>query len=481
MISERRELFERTPVLKAILKVSLPSIFSQIIIVLYNMADTLYIGLSESDVMLTAVSICAPIFTILTAISNLFGIGASSLMARFLGKHDHANAKKTTAFAFWGCLTSTIIYCLLVLALMRPLINVIGGSHPEVFEHARKYLITTVVCGGLFTTLSSFFAHLIRAEGKSLEATMGLMLGGLLNIALDPFFMFVVFPRGEEVFAAGFASALSNVISLAYYVIILGRTKKDKRIVTITPSKAMFDKDIMRQVLLIGTPACLMTLCENISFAVLDGLMYSYGTAAQAGLGVSKKVNMLAHSMVRGMAQGVLPLIAYNYGSGKRKRMKKIVYTSTSMSLLMACICTLINCLCAKTLISFFIRTGGESVEFGATFLMILSIGAPFSAVAYSVISFFQAVNKPFRSTLLALMRKGILDIPLMFILNVAIATKGNGLVYATPIADIACCLVAIGLFTYYLHYHSHDREVEHVQDVAMLDDESGEAQQSAE
>lgn len=461
MISARRELFENTPVLKAILKVALPSILGQIIIVFYNMADTFYIGLTQSDEMLTAVSICAPIFMILSAISNLFGIGGASVMARFLGRHDHDNAKKATSLAVWGCLISTIIYSLLILLLIRPLIYGVGGSDPEVFKHAKGYLISTVVCGGIFTTMSTLFAHLIRAEGKSFQATFGLMLGGLLNVALDPLFMFLIFPKGNEVLAAGVASALSNVISFIYYIIIHLKTPKEKRIIKFTPKKAMLEKEIVSKVLLIGTPACLMTLCENISFAILDGLMFVNGLAAQAGLGVAKKVNMLAHSMVRGMSQGVLPLIAYNYGSGKRQRMKKIVFTSTTMSFILASICTLFSCLLSQQLISIFIKTSGDSIVYGAKFLMILSLGAPFSAIAYSVISFFQAVNKPFRSTLLALLRKGILDIPLMFILQNLI--KVNGIVIATPIADVACCLIAIILFLYYLRYHSNDRDVKMV------------------
>lgn len=463
---ERRELFERTPVLKAIMKVALPSIICQIIIVFYNVADTLYIGLTGSDEKLTAVSICAPIFMILTAISNLFGIGGSSLMARFLGKHDHKNAKATTSFAFWGCVSVTILYCLGVLILINPLLNLIGGSNELVHGYAKGYILSTVVIGGLFATISSLFSHLIRAEGKSLESTTGLMLGGLLNIALDPLFMFLIFNPGQEVLAAGVASALSSVISLIYYLIILTKDSQNK-IVSVKINKDILDKNIIKQVLFIGAPACLMTLCENISFAVLDGLMFYNGTSAQAGLGVAKKVNMLAHSMVRGMAQGVLPLIAYNYGSGKRQRMRKIVYTSTSISLILASLCMLCSFLFAKPLINIFIKNGGDSITYGATFLKILTLGAPFSAVAYSVISFFQAVGHPFRSTLLALLRKGILDIPLMFILVNII--KVNGIVYATPIADIACCIVAIVFFTYYLHYHSDDRVVEMVEDGELI------------
>ena len=207
-----------------------------------------------------------------------------------------------------------------------------------------------------------------------------------------------------------------------------------------------------------------MTLCENISYMVLDFLIGSFAAeetirrAALAGVSAAKKVNMFAHSIARGMTQGVLPLIGYNKSSGKRQRMKKIVFTSMGITTGVAVICMLINIFLAQPLSSIFLHEQ-TALEFSGLYLIIFSIGAPFSAVAYSVISFFQAVGKAWRSLILALLRKGILDIPLMFIIPLIYNNgKGTGIVMATPIADIICCIVAVILFAYYLKKHGKDK-----------------------
>lgn len=157
---------------------------------------------------------------------------------------------------------------------------------------------------------------------------------------------------------------------------------------------------------------------------------------------------MLAHCMVRGMAQGVLPLIAYNYAAGDYKRMRSAVLTSTAISACLAGLCTAINLCFAHELISVFIR-GGESMAYGMKFLRILCIGAPFSACAYAFISFFQATGHGMHSLVLALLRKGILDIPLMFILKGVFPVYG--IVWATPAADIICCIAATVTFAVFM------------------------------
>lgn len=153
------------------------------------------------------------------------------------------------------------------------------------------------------------------------------------------------------------------------------------------------------------------------------------------------------------MAQGVLPLIGYNYASGNYRRMKKTVMISTALSVGMASICMVVSLIFSNELIGFFIpQQGSQSHEYGEAFLRIMCIGAPFSACAYAVISFFQATGKGIRSLILALLRKGILDIPLMFILNGTFPVYG--IVWATPIADMVCCGVAIILFVLFLSKH---------------------------
>lgn len=455
MKEKEKELFEERPVLGSVLTLAIPSVIGQLILVIYNMADTFFVGLAKQDPLLAAVTVCMPAFMFLSAISNLFGVGGSSVMGRAMGKGDWKRAKSAFSFAIWGCLLVSILYCLFAFFASDFFIDLLGGGDVAVHESAKIYLLIAVVACGVPTSINTLFSHLIRAEGYSLHASLGIVIGGLLNMALDPLFMFVIM-KDNVIAGAALATGLSNVIALAYYIVIFLVLRK-KLFFSMKIGKRLFENRLALDVLKIGMPACLMTLCENISYAILDNLMQGVSLSAQAGVGVAKKVNMFAHSFVRGMAQGVLPLIAYNKASGNRKRMKSVVYTSGAISLGIATIAMVISLVFAKPLIQIFISSEtSESLGYGIAFLRIFCIGAPFSAIAYSIISFFQAVGCAYRSLLLALLRKGIVDIPLMFILQGVIPTYG--IVAATPIADAICCVVALVLFGVYLKKHGQNK-----------------------
>ena len=457
---QEKYLFEKSPVVKAIISLALPSVAGQIILVLYNMADTYFVGLTKSDAMITAVTVCMPAFMFLSAISNLFGVGGASVISRMLGSGRRDDAQRAAAFAIWGCIGLTAVYSLGVLIFLNGFVNLLGGSAASVHEYSCQYMIAAVVIGGLPTAMNTLLSHLIRAEGKSLQASLGIMIGGILNVGLDPLFMFVILKPGQEVLGAALATMLSNCGALIYFVILILANRK-KMVLSVKPEKAMFAKRIPLDVISIGIPACLMTLCENISYAILDSLMAANGIAAQAGIGVAKKVNMLAHCVVRGMAQGVLPLIGYNFASGNRKRMKRTVYISAAMSITVSILCMTVSLIFPGELINIFLEGGSDSHIYGAAFLRILCIGAPFSAWAYTVISFFQATGHMTKSLILALLRKGILDIPLMFALNAVFPMYG--IVCATPAADIICCITAAVLFALFIRKHGHDDVAESV------------------
>ena len=449
----RKALFETLPVWQAILKLALPSVAGQIILVIYNMADAFFVGLTGSDEKIAAVTLCMPAFLVLSALANLFGVGGASMIARALGDGRHSLARHTAAFSLAGCAACSVLYGLLVWLLGGSFIRLLGGADPAVLGLAQDYLFYTVVLGGAATALNTLFSHLLRAEGRSLQASLGIALGGVLNIGLDPLLMFRLLPAGQETRGAAIATMLSNLISLLYYgaVLFLGRKHSD---LSFRPCRAMLEDDIPRGVLSAGLPACLMTLLENLSFAVLEHLMSLQGTAVQAGVGVAKKVNMLAHCMVRGMAQGVLPLIGYTYASGDHQRMKKTVSLSMGISVGLAALCTIVCLLWSRPLIGLFIRHGSDSVRYGADFLRILCLGAPFSACAYTCISFFQATGKGMRSFFLAVFRKGVLDIPLMFLLRTV--SPVYGMVWATPVTDGVCCVLSLVLFAVFLRAHTN-------------------------
>ena len=447
MSTSKLDLFEKVSVLKAIIKLAVPTVICQIILVIYNMADTFFIGMTGNDEMLTAVTVCMPAFMFLSAVANLFGVGGSCVISRALGKKDLNRASSASVFSFWGCFFTTLLYSLLAWTFSDLFIDLLGGGDLTVHAYAKQYLLITVIIGGEFTAMNALLAHLIRAEGRSLHASAGVVLGGILNIILDPIFMFMLFEPGYETLGAAVATTLSNAIALGYYVIVLIKNGQNS-VLSFKPSKEALMHGIPGDILSTGLPACLMTLFENISYAILDNLMSGFGTICQAGLGVAKKINMLAHCIVRGISQSVLPLIAYNYSNRNYQRTKKAITCTAVLSVSMASLCMLASLLFSKPLVGVFIQSGSESLRYGARFLRILCIGAPFSACAYTFISFFQATGESRKSFLLAILRKGIIDIPLMFLLNRVLPYYG--IVSATPIADVLCCIVAVIMYSAY-------------------------------
>lgn len=444
MNKKEKELFENCSVRKAIWRLAFPTVIGQIILVIYNMADLFFVGLSGNDAMMTAVTVCMPAFMFLSAISNLFGVGGASVISRALGKKEEDRVKAASAFAFWGCLTVSLLYSGLVLIGRDFWADLLGGSDAAVHENAVKYLTVTVTIGGSSTAMAGLFSHLIRSEGRSVHASAGIMLGGLLNIALDPLFMFVLLPSGKEALGAAIATALSNGASLIYFIAVQLIIRK-KSLLCYRYSSRVWYNHVPEAVMEAGLPACVMTLFENVSYAVLDKLMSFSGLAMQAGVGVAKKINMLAHCTVRGIAQGALPLIGYSYAAGNWERMRKAVRIAHFAAVGTACACMAVSLAFARQLTGIFIHHASLSLFYGEAFLRILCVGGPFSASAYTRISFFQATGEGKKSFFLALLRKGLVDIPLMLLLSRI--WPAYGIVLATPLADALCCAAANGMY----------------------------------
>ena len=448
MNNKSRVLFEDEPVVSAIWKFALPTIISQVILVIYNMADTFFIGMADSDIKLSAVTLCMPAFMILTAIANLFGVGGAAVISKANGSGHREKAAGASVFAFYGCLITTAVYCTLIGIFLYPAASLLGAVDHAMQPEAASYLLITVVTGGMFASLNALLSHLIRAEGRSFSAGFGIMFGSLLNIALDPLFMFRIMPEGKEVLAVAAATAVSNAAAALYYLILLARISRGGTSLSFRFSLKPLRDGTALEILTTGLPASLMTVMENVSYAVLGRLMAEAGTAYQAGIGVAKKVNMLAHCITRGLSQGVLPLIAYSYAHGSIKRMKKTILYSAFFAAVLSGACMCICLVFGKQLIGIFIRSG-SSLSYGTRFLHILCIGGPFSAFAYSVISFLQAVEDGRDSFLLAMLRKGAVDIPMMFLLYRF--ASAQEVVWATPVTDILCCATAAIIFAHVL------------------------------
>lgn len=439
MKTKEEILFEEAPVSRAVLTLVIPTVISQLITVVYNMADTFFIGQIGDKNQVAAVSLCMPLFVFLTGLANLFGIGGSSLMSRGLGVGDHCRAKQAAVFSIWTAIVVSFLYGI-GLTLAQPLILPAIGADAETYAFCRQYIFWTITIGAVPTVLNQELAHLIRAEGHSAQASFGVALGGVLNIILDPIF---IFPLGLEIAGAAIATMLSNTAATCYFICLLAR-KKHTSDISFHPRYYTWDSHIPREVLLVGLPSCLMNLMGVLSNITINKLMSGYSNAAVAGIGVAKKIDMLSFAIATGMSQGVLPLIGYNYSAKNYRRMKAALKADFLISFAVALVGTVFLFACAGPIVRAFIDDA-ETVRYGQLFQRIICVTGPCISVTMLAITTFQSAGKKLEPAILSLLRKGGLDIPFMFLLNHLAGV--NGIVWATPIADLGAMTVAMILF----------------------------------
>ena len=349
----RTWIFEEAPIAQAVFTMAIPTIITQLINIVYNFADAWYVGRTGSAAMMAALSVSLPVFIIIQALANLFGIGGASAISRALGRGEAARARKIFAFSFFGGFLAAVIYGTTVFFSRPLLIPLIGGSEDS-YPYIYNYMFWTMVVGAVPTLGNALCGHLVRSIGAAKEAGFGLSMGGVLNIILDPLFMFVLLPHGMEVTGAAIATCLSNAIALTYFLVYLYR-HRDNPVFTFSPEDFTLGEGIPGEVFSIGTAAALQTSLAMVSNIFANKLVVEYGSAAVAGMGIAKKVNMIAFNTTMGLTQGVLPLIAYNYGARKYERMQKTIRFTASVALCFTICCTILFRLFARQLITFFL------------------------------------------------------------------------------------------------------------------------------
>ncbi len=432
-------LFCEMPVRRAVLALAIPTVISQIVTVIYNMADTFFIGQLNDPNQVAAATVAMPAFVALTALSNLFGIGGASKISRCLGKKDNETARRTSAFSIWTALVFALFYGIIIF-LVRPWLLPVLGTNTATYEFCSSYVFWTVTIGAIPTVLNTGLAHLIRTEGYAKQAGFGVAFGGVLNIALDPIFIFVL---RMEITGAAMTTMLSNTAATLYFILFLYKIRK-KTVLTLNPKYYSVASGIPGDVVVGGLPSFIMMMLSCLSNSVLNRLVTYYSNEAMAGMGIAKKIDMIAFSVAQGMTQGVLPLVAYNYASGNQKRMSKSIQITLVYTLTIACAATLTLFFFASPITRCFINNA-ETVSYGEAFLKVICFTCPSTAINFTVITVFQATKQKIQPLILSLLRKGSLDIPLMIALNRFIGI--NGIAWATPLADWLALTVSLLLF----------------------------------
>lgn len=438
MDNSKTELFESMPIPKAVITLSVPSVISSLVMVIYSLADTFFVGMMNDPVQNAAVTLAAPLLLAFNAVNNLFGIGSSSMMSRALGRKDYDTVYRSSAFGFYASLICSLLFSLLYGVLQSPIL-VMLGANAETMQATADYLFWTVLLGSAPSILNVVLAYLVRAEGSSLHASIGTMCGCLLNIVLDPIF---ILPWGLNLGAAGAgcATCLSNTVACLYFFVLLF-VKRGKTYVCIKPSMFRPSKQIVKGVCGVGIPASIQNLLNVTGMTILNNFTSAYGSDPVAAMGIAQRVNMVPFQIAMGFSQGIMPLISYNYTSGNIKRMKKTFMFTAKISLGFILAVMLMFMFAAEPIISMFMKN--ESiVAYGAAFQRGFCFALPFLCIDFLALGVFQSCGMGMKSFIFAVVRKIVLEIPALFVLNWLFPLYG--LAYAQFVAELILGTIAV-------------------------------------
>lgn len=436
--ADTTEIFESKPVPSALARMAIPTIVSQLITLIYNIADTWFIGQTNNPYMVAASSLVLTIFLMTAAIANLFGVGGGSLVVRLLGRKDEEEAKKVASLSLVFAAGASLAFSLLCLIFMDPLLRLLGASGNTI-GYARQYLLFVVVIGGLPTVLANTMSAMVRNIGYSREAGFGLGMGGVLNVILDPVFMFVILPDGYEVAGAAIATMLSNVITLVYFVFVYCRLK-GKTVLVLPRRIEKVRRESLSSLFSVGIPAAMALVLFDVTNMVINKLAAGHGDIELAAIGIVLKVERLPLNIGIGICLGMMPLVAYNYASKNHKRMKAFFVAARRAGLFISVLCVIFYRVCAPYIMGSFI-SDADTVRFGTEFLQSRCFATPFMFLSFHMVHFMQAVDQGKVSFEMAVIRQILLNIPILFLMNYLFGM--SGIVWTQMIADAINSLIS--------------------------------------
>lgn len=432
------EVFSKAPVPQAVFKNALPAMAAMLMVLVYNLADTFFIGQTHDALQVSAVSLATPVFLMFMSVGTIFGIGGTSVISRAMGEGRKEYAKKVCSFCMWGCVIVGVIMSVLFLIFMEPILTMIGASS-DTRGLAETYL-RIVVCCGPFVLISNCYSNVVRTEGESGKAMMGQLLGNLLNVVLDPI---MILGFGWNIAGAAIATVIGNVVGAGYYLSYFLRGKSS---LSISLRDFTVKDKVCSGVLVIGVPAALGSLLMSVAQIIINSQMAGYenGDMAIAGMGVAMKVVTITGMVCMGLGQGIQPLLGYCVGAKLWKRFKEVFKFSISFSLILSVILTAVCYLFTNQIVSAFL-TDATAFDYAVSFARILLTTSFLFGVFYVLINALQAMGAATASLIINLSRQGIIFIPALFILQAVFGV--TGLVWAQPVADILSIVFAAVLY----------------------------------
>lgn len=431
------ELFSSAPVSQAVLKNALPAMAAMLMVLVYNLADTFFIGQTHDALQVAAVSLATPIFLIFMAVGTMFGIGGTSVISRAMGEGKNEYACKVCSFCMWGCVAVGVIMTACMLIFMKPILSLIGASS-NTWDFAETYL-TIVVCSGPLVLISNCYSNVIRAEGESTKAMLGMLIGNLLNVILDPIF---ILGLGWDIAGAAIATVIGNLFGAAYYISYFLRNKSS---LSIRFKDFTFKDNVARAVLAIGIPAALGSLLMSLSQIIINSQMAEYGDMPIAAIGVAMKVVTITGMISMGLGQGVQPLLGYCVGAKLWQRFRNILKFSLSFAFLLSVALTVLCYLFTRQIVSAFL-TDSIAYDYAVEFSKILLSTSFLFGVYYVLTNALQAMGAAKAALIINVSRQGIIFIPAVLLLKTILGM--SGLVWAQPVADVLSLIIAFALYT---------------------------------
>ncbi len=428
---DKIELFENTKISKAVWNLALPTILSMVVIIIYNIADTYFIGQTNNTSMVAAISLSMPLFLLFNAIGNLFGTGGSTTISRNLGEKREARAKKVSSFSYWCSLLSGIIFGAAILLLRNNIVSLLGANG-DTKEFVFQY-ISILALGAPLIILSFASGIILRSEGASKQSMIGSIIGTITNIILDPI-LILHFNLGVE--GAAIATVVGNAFSTIYYTQYIIRKSS---YLSIKFSDFSGKDKILINVVSIGLAGSIADAMMSFVNILYNNFLSSYGTAAIAAAGISLKGSFILAMIIIGLATGAQPLIGYNFGSKNTKRLKDSINYTLKMGIIIGTLISIILIIFARPFVSSFIDDS-EVIRIGTSMLRILNSSGCILIFNFIPMIALQAFGKVKASLFLSIARQGIIFVPTAIIANNLF--KLNGLMWSQPIADFATFII---------------------------------------
>lgn len=439
---------DKLPISKAVNKNVFPAVASMLMALIYNMADKVFIGMAGNDLMVAAITMATPVFVLLISFGNVFGTGGITLISRLTGEGNSEKSRKVSSFCCWGSIGSGILVLALLLIFMSPIIKLLGASDAQTIAYTKDYLIyIAIACP--FAILATTMSSLVRAEGKPTLSMIGMIIGNLINVVLDPVFI-LGFGMGTK--GAAIATLIGQASSALFYFTCI---KLGKSHLSIKLSDFSLGDHIATRVFAIGTPAALLTIFQSVSNILMNNRMSFYGDIAVAGIGAALNILTIIGIFAVGVGMGIQPLLGYQIGNRNRKKFLAILRYALIMTGCISFVLTVLCYLFTPQIIGSFV-TGAEAIGYGTTFAKII-LTTCWIYCLYSVCSMaMQAMDKATASMIVNLARNAYVLIPIMYLLSAIFGM--NGIVWAMPISDIISIIIAILVLKYSVDKCFHTR-----------------------